>query len=331
MRITQNSQSTRYLTSLFDIQARFDREQQKLNTGKNIQRLSDGARQVADIQQITNLLDKNDLYKSTMNSAAREMESVEISMEQFGDKVFEIRQLAIDGSKHTSYDKLPVFGQQVYQLLTDLVNEANHDFGGKFAYAGTKTTPESIVPTPPATNTMPFELVKGTPSTANPSGLQVVFKGNTDARQVLTAPGNTEQINLTADKAFGGSGTAVFDNVIKIYNLFTYRQDGTARTSEDIFSLDEQKQLQGLVKDVSDNYDSISESIGTFSYKRSRLEALAEQTVSENTLLKELRSQQEDTNIPESLLKLKKEENALQYSLQVGSKLFSRSLLDFLG
>jgi hypothetical protein len=38
----------------------------------------------------------------------------------------------------------------------------------------------------------------------------------------------------------------------------------------------------------------------------------------------------EDTNMPETILQLKRDQNAYEYSLNVGSRLFQTSLLDFL-
>jgi len=330
MRITQNSQALNYNTSILELQERVDRGQTKITTGLNYDSLSEQPKTVVDIQQLTNLVERNTRFSTSLDEVSNEMYAGEYAAEQIAAKVQDIRQLAIDASKHTSYDKMPVLGQQILQRLTDMIGDANSDFGGRFVFAGTKNTPQSLAVVPPATNNLPFELVQEAPTADNPSGYRVVFKGNNENRLVDKSVGSPEQMNITSDDAFGGSGTEIFDTVIDIYNKLTYRSDGTPRGDDEVFTVEDQRILQGYVQTISNQAERLDEEIGRYAYRRSRLEAISVQLTEENTRLKELRSQLEDTNMPATILQLKRDQNAYEYSLNVGSRLFQISLLDFL-
>ncbi|MBK9248641.1 MAG: hypothetical protein IPM69_11125 [Ignavibacteria bacterium] len=330
MRITTNSQTATYQNNLFQIQERLDNNNQRIATGKDIIRIADSPGKIVDIQQLTTLIDRNSQYKKSIQETTSELLTVEGSLNAMSEKLGSIREIALKGSETSNNDKLPVLANQIEQLLTDMVKEANHDFNGRYTFAGTKTTPASIVPTPPQVTKEPFELIKGAPTASNPSGLQVVFKGNFQDRVINKSATSTEVVNTKADAAFGAGGVEVFDVAIKMINHLQYRADGTARTTTEQFSTGEQRILQGYTKDLYDITQKVDEETGRVGGRISRLTALADQITTENTTLGELRSQSEDTNMPEAILQLKKNENALQYTLQIGARLFGQSLMDFL-
>lgn len=328
MRITMNSQATTYQRNVLDLQERINNENIRISTGKSFSRLADAPKAVVDIQRLTTLIDRNTAYRNGLAEAGEELLQTEGVLEDFSDKVTEVRRLSLETQQTSNSDKLPVLGQQVYQLLQDMITTANANYGGKYLFGGTKTTDASITPTPPAVTTRPFELVQNPPSPGNPSGLSVVFQGNNDDRIINRTQSEAERINVKASDAFGG--TAVFTAAVELYNTLTYKSDGTQRTSSDPLTATESSKVQDLSKQLSNQLETLTGETGKVGYRRARFEAISQQLDEDNLRLKELRSQQEDTDIPEAVLKLKREQNALDYSLQIGSQLFSQSLFDFL-
>ncbi|GAB1431255.1 flagellar hook-associated protein FlgL [Ignavibacteria bacterium] len=330
MRITMNSQATIYQRNIFDLQERTDAESVRISTGKNYQRLSESPKSVVDIQRLSSLIDRNSLYRGGLAEAGEELTHTESVLENFSYNLSEVRRLALESQTVANSDKLPVLGQQVYQLLQDMISTGNANYGGKYLFGGTKTTDGSITPTPPAVSTRPFELTQSAPNPSNPSGLSVVFQGNNDDRIINRTPAEAERINVRSADVFGGSGTEVFDTVVELYNVLSFRADGSLRTSSDPFTHDESAKTQNLVRKLSNNMSTITVETGKVGYRSARFDAIAQQIDEDNIRLKEFRSQQEDTNIPEAALKLKREQNALDYSLKIGSQLFTQSLFDFL-
>jgi flagellin-like hook-associated protein FlgL len=69
----------------------------------------------------------------------------------------------------------------------------------------------------------------------------------------------------------------------------------------------------------------------TVGARQARLQSIQDQIKEDVTRKKDLLSSIEDTDVAKTIMDMNKNEMALQYALQVGSKMFSRSLLDFLG
>lgn len=330
MRITNNSQSSTYQRNIFELQESVDRAQNQVSTGSKYQSLAQQPKIISETQDLSALIDKNNKFRASLEEITNEMYAAEFTVEKIAEKLSDIRQIAVDATRTAGLENLPVMGQQIFQKLTDLVKESNADYAGRFSLSGTKNTPDSIVAALPAQSNQPFELVQDSPSGDNPSGYRVVFKGNFEKRIVDKSFGDSEQINMTADEIFGAGGTETFQRIIELYNAMSYRPDGSERKSDEPISVDDQRRIQGLVASLSNDTETTNAAIGKFAFRRSRMESIAIQMAEENTRIREIRSQLRDTNMPEALLQLKREQNAYEYTLQVASTLFKTSLMDFL-
>lgn len=332
MRVTLNSSMGSYQTNLNAIRSRYAREQERLTTQKNIQSPSDSPHDFAEIKRLSNTISQNERYSKNIEDGRTDVAVYEETLFNFADTLTRARDIVNDAVNPVNFDKASVLGNNLRNVLDDLVKIANYEYDGRFAFAGTLTTRSSITPTAPATNNLPFEIVKDPAlvSTSNPEGLNVVFKGNNDDRSIATSSTSTERISVRAQDAFGSGGTATLQNVVDIYNILAYKQDGTARTATDNLSTEEARTLQDKLKTLSDSMDVVNSEVGRLGGVANRMDALSDQLTYENTRLRELRSTREDADLPETILKLRREETALQATLQVGPDILQRSLLDFL-
>lgn len=332
MRITQGSTLGTYQTNLDSIRARLTKEQLRVTTGKNFQTPSDSPHDFSEIKRLTNTIEQNERYKTNLLDGRTDVHIYEDTLGNFADTLQRLRDIANDAANPINADKLPVLGNNIRKLLDDLVKVGNYEFDGRFAFAGTLTTRNSITPTAPATDNLPFEIVQdaGAVSNANPEGLRVVFKGNNEDRFITTSSTSTERISVRAQDAFGTGSTQVFQEVIDVYNLLNYKSDGTARTIADKLTNDEAHTLQQKITEVSNSIDRVNSEAGRLGGVSNRMSALEEQLVYENTRLRDLRSGREDADIPRTLLNLRQEETTLEASLRVGGSIVQRTLLDFL-
>ena len=330
MRITTNSVFTSYQRNITDTQERIDRSNQQITTGKKIIRLSDDPVLSGEIQDMNAVLDRNTSFKSNLEESITELTNTESALQTFADSSERIRQISLDALQPANSDKLPVLARQVRDMLSELIQQANGEFKGKFIFGGTKTTPDALTPVAPETSKLPFELIQETPTALNPSGLCVSFKGNNEQRSINRSPSATEVINTTATEAFGAGGTEFFQNIITTYNQLAFKSDGTQRTNADTFTTTETEQFRGIIRQQEQANTRLTETAGMNGSKIIRLELITEQMAEENVRLKALRSEREDTDIAQATLALKRDEIALQYTLQVGAKLAQQSLLDFI-
>ena len=332
MRITLNSSMTSYQTNLNSIRSRYAQEQTRLTTQKNIQTPSDSPHDFSEIKRLSNTISQNERYRTNIADGRTDVDIYESTLQNFADTLLRAKDIANDAVNPANFDKAPVLGNNLRNVLNDLVKIANYEYDGRFAFAGTLTTRSSIVPTAPAVDNLPFEIVNDPAlvSTSNPEGINIVFKGNNEDRLVATSSTSTERISVRAQDAFGAGGTATMQNIVDIYNLLAYKQDGTARTTADALTTAEARSLQDKVKQLADSIDTVNSEVGRLGGVANRMDALNDQLTYENTRLRELRSGREDADIPETIMKLRREETALQATLQTGPDVLQRSLLDFL-
>jgi len=329
MRITQNSIFTNFQTSLQNIQERRYNEQLKLSTGKDILSLADDPKRVREIKDFTNKINKNEIILSNLSNSYNELAAVNENVDSMITIVGNIKQLLVDSTQIGASKSLATLGTNVKGLLEDLVKLANSNYKDKYLFSGTQTIPGSIVPTAPETDNNPFEIVTDAPTPGNPSGLRVSFKGNMNDRTVHKDSTTTEVINLKADELFGTNGEEFFQSVVDIYNLMSF-QNGIPRPDNQGYTKAESDQINAAHKSIMNFYDKLTFANSQNGSRLNRISTIQDQLTEEITRLKDFRSSEEDTDVARTSLELKRDETALNYTLQIGSTLMSRTLFDFL-
>ena len=331
MRVTQNSLIEPYQRALQEIQSKRTSEQLKISSGNDLLNLSDDPKRMVEAKQIKTIINRNEFYVKNIDSALTEMQGIDDQVNNISTNYAKLRDLAIDGATIGNMSDVKTLGVYVRGILNDLVRDGNYDIDGKYIFSGTKTTDDSITPTLPATNSEPFELIQGTATADNPSGLSVVYKGNFEDRTINKDAKTTEVINVKANQLFGENGTEMFDAVVNLYNVLNYDENGKVRTDDSVLTTKDTERINQAQKKLADYNVQLNNTSSQNGSRINRLNLIREQIVSENTRLEDYRSNLEDTNVARTSLELMKSENALKYTLQIGAKLFDQSLFDFLG
>jgi flagellin-like hook-associated protein FlgL len=299
-------------------------------TTKDIQCIGDAPSRLMDVKKLFAQRNMKENYINVSEHAVSEMRQSEDFATAIADAMQEIRDLGIY-STNPAYDgTVASVGTYIKGLLTDMIRNANGDFGGKYLFAGTKTTPYNIQADFPTMTNMPYELVEGEPTPENPSGLTVVFKGNFDNRTINKDAHSNEVINLNPEAIFGTGGTEFFQPIIDIYNVLQFNSDGTPRDSLDAMNREEKLLINDFQQQIAFNIDVMNKNIAILASRRVRMETINIQMREEITRLKEVQSLKEDANMPRVFSDLAKEEAALKYSLDAGSRMNKYSLFDFI-
>lgn len=330
MRVTQKTIYIPFEKSLQDIQEKKFAEETKLTTGKNLNTISDNPVKLGNVKRLTDMISRTENYQNNIQYAINELRAVSDVIDSMSDKLHQIRQLAIDASNVGNSGNLTTLGTYVKGLIEDVVNIANQTYNGQFLFSGTKTNESSITPTPPEKNNLPFELIKKEPTPQNPSGFEVSFKGNFVDREINKDNLSSEVINTKADELFGEDGKKMFDSLINLYNLLSYNENGELRKDTDVFKAEDIRRLDLYQKEIAEFNEQINGVAARNGIRMNRFELINEQLNNEIIRLKGYKSQDEDADFAETIMKLNKEQTALQYTLQVGAKLGSQTLFDFL-
>jgi len=330
MRVTHKSVYIPFQRNLEDIQARRMQEQIRLSTGEDIVSLSDNPNKLVDVKMLSNKIELNSAYKNSIEEALSEMLIVERSLEGISATIATMRQLAIDSTHTGNTGGLNSLATYVRGVLDDVVREANTDFNGKYVFSGTMTTAQVFAEMQGSNSKAPFEIIEGEKTPDNPSGLQVIFKGNLKDREIHKDGKSSERININAQELFGAGGEEFFQVIVDMYNLMAYDKQGEPRSDMSTFKVEDIAEIDRLQKRLADFNDLVNQAGGINGTRFARLEQISFILREENLHLNEFRSFKNDTDITRSTINLKTEETALQYALNVGSRIMQISLFDFM-
>ncbi|MCX6155574.1 MAG: hypothetical protein NT007_15585 [Candidatus Kapabacteria bacterium] len=330
MRITNSSVFIPYLTNLQNLENQKFKSDLQISTGTQLINIADNTQMLYDTKQIQTLMTNNNQYINNLETALSEIRMASDQFDSISLKMQNIQQLAIDSMNVGNHSNLATLGINLKGLLNDVIRDANLNYNGKYLFSGTKTTADSLNKTPDAQGEQPYELVQGTATADNPSGLKIIFKGNQESRTINKDKYTSEAYNTKSEDIFGVGGTEVFENVLKLYNLLTYKEDGTVRKETDLFSKVDFEKVNVYQRTIAVINDKIAKTGGINGALMNRFETLQSQLKEENTRMGELLSIKSDTDVAKTSIDLKKQESSLQYSLQIGAQMMQNSLFDFL-
>jgi flagellar hook-associated protein 3 FlgL len=328
MRVSSNSQYVGFTRTINKIQLERNKAQTRVSTGKDIINLSDNPEKVVDIKLFDKKIAQNENYINILELTTSELYAVDESLRRIGDIVQITRDEAIDSTNEQS-EVLQVIGKNFKGFLDDLVREANADYNGHFLFGGTKTTVNSIKNDNPDSVGNPFQIIQGDRTEDNPSGLRVEFYGNNKDRIINKDQKNSQIINQKQEEVFGPNNE-LFDLIIDMHNVLSYNNNGEPRTDIDHFNENDMKDIDRIQRGLAEFYDDINRIAARNGTYLNRIDGLKNQITDENIRLKDYRSVQEDTDIADAIVNLTRQENALNYALQVGSRINQLSLFDFL-
>lgn len=274
--------------------------QEKLSSGKKINRPSDdpsGTRKVLGLKtedfQVQQYLDNTAFAKEQINYTFNSLESVQNILSN-------VNELAIQAGNDTlGPSERKVISGQLDELMESVLQYANSDNDGRYIFSGTKTHTPAISAT--------------RDSSGNISS--VSYDGNNEEIKYQIGPNTFIQTNLPGGKLFQDNN--IFSTLISMRDAL---KAGTFNSTT----------FSGLKSTLETAMDALSTESTKFGAKVNRLDLTANRLESSQTALKELVSYSEDADVASLIMDLKRQENVLQSSLQVGAKVIQPSLLDFL-
>ncbi|MCX7908864.1 MAG: hypothetical protein N2560_05020 [Ignavibacteria bacterium] len=330
MRVTQFSKYIPIQSSIQEIQSRKHLNELRLATGKQVVDISDTPNLLVQKKRFENQINQQQQYRKNIDYSINFLQHTIDTLDTISSNVQKIREVAISSTQIGVAQDVSTLGKQIRGLLDDIIKDLNSDFDGQFLFAGNVLNSEDIVSPPSSANKLPFEIVQDPPSSENPSGLRVIFKGNTKKIIVNTSKVSAEIINTTADELFGDETLVALNKVIELYNLLTYNKDGSLRGPNDLFNTEDLSKLNDYQKEIGKMYDKINSVNSRNGILLSRFEALKDQSATLLTALEGYKSKVSDTDYAATTIQLNKDQTALQFTLQVAARLTQVTLFDFL-
>lgn len=330
MRVTQLINFRNIQSAIEKIQSRKYLNEVKLATGKQIVELSESPNELFWTKKFEEFISTQQQYKKNLDFANSFIQQTIDSIENISNNIQRIREIAIDATKAGVAGEVSTLGKSVFGFLKDIVKELNIDFAGKYIFAGTKITPDSLDQPMGSTNSLPFELIQENPTASNPSGLKIIFKGNVNKISVNFGKVGSEIINSTVDELFEDSIGNALNSLIDLYNLLTYNENGVPRSKNDLFNNEGIAKLSIIQKKIGEMVDRVNRVASKNGAILNRIDAQKDQLNNLITIYNGMKSQLADTNYANVSIELTKDQTALQYVLQVGSRILQSTLFDFI-
>lgn len=330
MRVTQFSKYIPIQSSIQEIQSRKYLNELRLSTGKQVVDITETPNLLVQKKRFENQIALQQQYRKNIEYSINFLQHTTETLETIANNVQRIREIAISATQIGVAQDVSTLGKQIRGILDDIIKDLNSDFDGQFIFSGNLLNQESIIQPSGSTNKLPYEIIQETPSPENPSGLKIIFKGNTKKIVINTSKVSSEIINTTADELFGDTELSALNKIIELYNLLTYNKEGLPRGQNDLFNTDDLSKLNDLQKELGKMYDKINSVNSRNGILLNRFEILKEQSSSILTALEGYKSKVSDADFASATIQLNKDQTALQFTLQVAARLSQPSLFDFL-
>ena len=293
MRITQQSILNSALQRLTSRLAEFGETQQRLSTGKRIQRPSDDpvgmtmalemrSSQRAREQESRNAADANmwvNLADSRLQSAL--------------DRLQRARELAVRGATFTSATEHEAMAAEVASIRDDLVSLANSRHQGRGLFAGFSAD-DAVVK----------------------SGGVWSYQGDNGQVERRIGLNDVVTVNLTADDAFGFTG---------VKDVFAMLDDfETSLLGSD------QAGIDTAIAEIDSGIKTVLTSLARIGAAGNRIEAAQHRNLMEIESLRTHLSAVEDVDMAEAVMELQIQESAYQAALAAFSRAAQPSLVHFL-
>ncbi len=291
---TEVAQSSLY--GIQDAYSRFDVAQQKVNTGKQVQRPSDdpsGTSQALDFRERNTELDQ---FSRNIDQANSFIATSETALDSVSSLTRQARTIAVQAaSDNVSPETRTALSTQLQNIITQIASLGNTQLGSRYIFAGQRTTTAPLVAVAGI-----YNYLGGTSAT-----------GDGDL-YVDIGRGESLKTNATGDKVF----------IPLLATLQTLANDvGSGNVS--LISYSDLNNLDTVYNNVNGVRADLGAKVNRLDLTKSRNE------VSKVNYTKFI-SQIEDTDFPSAVVNLQSAQTAYQAAVQSTARAYQNSLLDYL-
>ena len=295
MRVTGMMQNLQLLNNLRQTNAEILKWQDKLATGRRIQRPADDPVGVNYLMRYETELGRSDVFLENARSGLGMLRAMDSLMQQASDVLKRVKVLVQQAANGTvAPEDRQVIAAEVSQMREQMVMIGNSSFNGKFLFNGQKTDQ------PPYTSA----------NAANEATDDGVYYLN-------VSPSVRVPVSLQGELIFGEAG--IPENTFKILDDIINQL-----MNDDVEGL--RLALDRLVVAEERIYAAWAE-IGA---RTNRFELVENRILDEQVSLHRLKSETGDVDMADAIIRLKLEENTLQAALATGARIMQVSLIDFL-
>jgi len=302
MKITYNSLINSVSNSVQTNLRKLQGLQQMLSSGKNVNAPSDDPIKTARLNILGTKKSQHIQFIKTIDQATGWLEFTENSLDQINSTMQDIRDMSIQaGNGALNEEGRNSIALSLGQSKEKLMNYANSQYLGNYVFAGLNTTEKPFV------------------EDAVPGGISYTGDDSSMAREISF--GSQMDININGARLFNmGNAVSADPNIFELID--DLRQALIDGDLEEI-SGDILNKVDNACKNIGNIYSEIGSKINRLNMSKQQHENIIldlSKTISTN----------EDIDIAEVIMELRKAEMVYNTSLSVAGRIFPPSLLDYL-
>ncbi|HDR05627.1 MAG TPA: flagellar hook-associated protein 3 [Candidatus Marinimicrobia bacterium] len=305
MRITQTMLSRNMLDTINLNRNKMNTTSIALATGKDVQKASDDPVRFSQSMKFSQAIKKNEQYLRNITDANAWIDFSIDTLTQINSKLFKAKEIATQAADGTYGEKERIsLGNDVNNLLNDVLDMTNSTYLGKFVFGGTFTQGD----------TKPFTLEEDMDqATGAPLGTyRVDYHGNDNPITRRIAESYDIKVSITGEEI---NSTSMFGSLIELRDALNNNDVNTINANIDI--------LRTVSDEISNKVTNLGSNKNQIMLTQSRLETA-------NVNLASYLSQTEDTDMAATIAKYSSEEMAYQVALQATSSVINLNILDFI-
>lgn len=293
-RVTQSMMTERSLGNLQGSLTRLAGIQERLSTGRVINRPSDDPASAATAMRLRVGLAEQQQYARNAEDGLGWLNTIDSSLQGAGDQLRRARDLALQGvNGTTSAAGREALAAEVDQIRSGLLATANTTYLGRPVFGGTTT---------------------GTVAFATTAGA-ATYSGDGNPVNRTVADGVVLDVQLDGRQAFGPDGDNVFDHLTALAAALRSGDPAATGAAADVLTGDSARVTTALAE------------VGT---RTNRVELAATRAKDAEVGLANSLAEIENTDLPQAMVELQMQEVAYQAALAATARVLQPSLLDFL-
>ncbi len=322
MRITNGMSQKNFNYNLHKNLTRMSKIDEQLNTGKEINRLSDDPAKAAKIVRLKNDIAKNAQYHKNIVDATNHLDVTDKSLEQVTDSLQKMRELLVNAGNATyGSEERAALKEEMSQIVSKMGDVINTTFGGKYIFGGERSDKK------PIDNSK--DVISG--------NVKLSYNGK-DGQAITDVEKNQINKNLKLEISTG----VTIDYGVNAVEVFEFQdKDGNdinlMETFDEILTnIDstDQDQYKELMTKNLEEIDSALQNVlsirGEIGAKQNRMEDALDRNEEEKFNIKEILSSIEDIDFAEKTIEYVTASTMYNASLQASSKIMQPTLIDYL-
>ena len=296
-RITNNMIISSFLSNFTRSQKNLNKYMEQLTTGERFSRISDEPINAVKAMKLETMLKFNDKYVENAEEGINWLNVTDKALDDVVKTLRKLRDSAVKAANGTMTpdDRLKI-KQEVDQLKEHLIDVANSRYGNAYIFNGAKT------------RIQPYKNVDSTDPSA------YVGEGGLSNEKLLRelGAGITIEVNVTgAEIGFG----QIFADLQRFSNALENNDTDT---------------LETMMGTIDKHIESVLGARAQVGSRQTRLELTVDRFTSQEIAYADILNKTKGTDIAETIMKLKNEENVYRIALATGARIIQPTLMDFL-